>query len=186
MAIDEPPYDIVLAQDRFEIRDYRGYVVAQTFVDGDFDAAGNEAFRRLFRYISGANEGQAQIKMTAPVEQEEAVQSGAGPVQQQRSGARWRVAFVLPAGYTLAGAPKPADAQVVLAEVAPRRMAVVRYRGTWSQARYEEELVALRGFLVARGLAAQGEPIFDRYDPPFMPWFLRRNEIQIPVASAVR
>jgi hypothetical protein len=22
-----------------------------------------------------------------------------------------------------------------------------------------------------------GEPVFSRYDPPLMPWFLRRNEI---------
>ena len=28
-----------------------------------------------------------------------------------------------------------------------------------------------------RGLKTEGEPIFARYNPPFMPWFLRRNEV---------
>lgn len=28
---------------------------------------------------------------------------------------------------------------------------------------------------------AVGEPLWSRYDPPFMPWFLRRNEVQVEV-----
>ena len=31
--------------------------------------------------------------------------------------------------------------------------------------------------LSAEGYAPVGEPIWARYNPPFMPWFLRRNEI---------
>jgi len=72
---------------------------------------------------------------------------------------------------------------VTLAEVPPRRVALVRYRGGWSQARYDDELESLQAFIAARALHATGEPVFARYDPPFMPWFLRRNEIHIPVAS---
>ena len=29
---------------------------------------------------------------------------------------------------------------------------------------------------------AVGEPIWARYDPPFMPWFLRTNEILVDLA----
>ena len=28
---------------------------------------------------------------------------------------------------------------------------------------------------------ATGEPVFARYNPPFMPWFFRRNEVLIAV-----
>lgn len=183
MAIEEPSHTVIEREEPFEVRDYQSYVVAETFVDGAFETAGNAGFQRLFRYISGNNRAAEKITMTAPVEQEaEAAKiTMTAPVEQQRAGARWRIAFVLPASYTLANAPQPKDDSVVLAEAPPRRMAVVRYRGTWSEARYDEELVALRKFMGKRGLTAVGEPVFARYDPPFMPWFLRRNEIQIPV-----
>lgn len=187
MAIEEPAHAVIERDDPFEVRDYRSYVVAETFVDGAFDSVGNEGFQRLFRYISGDNRGAEKIAMTAPVEQEAASTKIAmtAPVEQQRVGGRWRIAFVLPATYTLANAPRPTDDRVALAEVPPRRVAVIRYRGTWSEARYNEELTALRKFVGERGLTVVGEPVFARYDPPFMPWFLRRNEIQIPVQVPV-
>ncbi|MGD2185616.1 MAG: heme-binding protein [Desulfobacterales bacterium] len=37
------------------------------------------------------------------------------------------------------------------------------------------------GAIEKRGLKSIGEPVWARYDPPFMPWFLRRNEVLIPV-----
>lgn len=183
MAIKEPAHTVIEREEPFEVRDYQSYVVAETFVDGAFDSVGNEGFQRLFRYISGDNRGAEKITMTAPVEQEAASAKIAmtAPVEQQGADGRWRIAFVLPASYTLVNAPRPTDERVVLAEVPQRRMAVVRYRGTWSEARYGKELAELRRFIRERGLTAAGEPVFARYDPPFMPWFLRRNEIQIPV-----
>jgi hypothetical protein len=185
MAIEEPAHTVIEREEPYEVRDYQSYVVAETFVDGSFNAVGSEGFQRLFRYISGENRAAEKITMTAPVEQEAASAKIAmtAPVEQQRVGARWRIAFVLPPSYTLANAPRPTDDRVVLAEAPPRRMAVVRYSGTWSEARYGKELAALRQFIGERGLTAVGEPVFARYDPPFMPWFLRRNEIHIPVQS---
>jgi len=183
VAIEEPAHTVIERADPFEVRDYGSYVVAETFVEGAFDSVSNEGFRRLFRYISGDNRGAEKITMTAPVEQEatSAKIAMTAPVEQQPAGGRWRIAFVLPGSYTLANAPRPTDDRVVLAEVPSRRMAVVRYRGTWSKAHYDEELAALRRFIGERGLTPAGEPVFARYDPPFMPWFLRRNEIQIPI-----
>jgi hypothetical protein len=35
--------------------------------------------------------------------------------------------------------------------------------------------------MAARGLEATGEPVLARYNPPFMPSFMRRNEVLIPV-----
>jgi hypothetical protein len=186
MAIEEPAHAVIDRREPFEVREYASYVVAETFVDGAFADVGNQGFRRLFAYISGANRGEAKIAMTAPVEQQSASTKIAmtAPVEQQQVGGRWRVAFVLPASYTLATAPQPTDERVTLVEVPPRRVAVVRYSGTWSEKSYAEQLAALRTFMAERKLRPSGEPIFARYDPPFMPWFLRRNEIQIPMQGA--
>lgn len=183
MAIEEAPFKTLAADGPFEIRDYPSYLVAETYVDGDFGTVGNEGFRRLFRYISGDNAKAQSIAMTAPVEQSAASEKIAmtAPVEQQKVGERWRIAFVLPASYTLETAPKPLDPRVTVVAMPARRMAAVRYSGTWSQSRYDENLAALAKFIGDRGLAPEGEPVFARYDPPFMPWFMRRNEILVPV-----
>jgi hypothetical protein len=183
MAIEEAPYTTIRQHGEFELRQYQPYVVAETVVEGSFEDVGSEAFRRLFGYISGANRSARSISMTAPVTQAAASEKIAmtAPVTQERAGDRWRVAFVLPASYTLANAPQPTDPRVTLELVPERLVASVRYSGTWRRSTYEENLQALRRFIAEQGLEPVGEPIFARYNPPFMPWFLRRNEILIPV-----
>ena len=69
MAIEEAPYTVVENDGEFEIRDYAPHVLAETVVAGAFDRAGNEAFSRLFRYISGDNRSRHKVAMTAPVSQ---------------------------------------------------------------------------------------------------------------------
>ena len=58
-----------------------------------------------------------------------------------------------------------------------RTVAVMRYSGTWSQGSYRAHVQQLEADLAQQGLRWQGEPIWARYDPPWKPWFLRRNEI---------
>jgi hypothetical protein len=62
-------------------------------------------------------------------------------------------------------------------------MAAIRYSGTWSEAGYEENEALLEEFIEKRALIKAGEPVWARYDPPFMPWFLRRNEVLIPIEN---
>lgn len=185
MAIEEAPFTTVERDGAFELREYRPYVVAQTLVESDFATAGNEGFRRLFGYISGKNAGSRSISMTAPVEQARAGDAIAmtAPVEQSQAGQErtWRIAFVLPASFTLDTAPHPADPRVSLAQMPARLMAAVRYSGTWSRANYEQNLARLQAFMARRGLTAEGDPVWARHDPPLMPWFLRRNEILIEV-----
>jgi effector-binding domain-containing protein len=90
----------------------------------------------------------------------------------------------MPSSYTKATLPEPLDPRVKLVEVPGARVAAVRYSGTWSRARYEAQENRLRDFIMQKGLSIAGEPVFARYNPPFLPWFLRRNEVLIPVAPA--
>jgi DNA gyrase inhibitor GyrI len=83
----------------------------------------------------------------------------------------------MPATFTLATLPEPVDPRIRLREVAGGRFAVIRYSGFWSDSNFEEHLAKLRGAVSAAGLQTRGEPIYSRYDPPWIPWFARRNEI---------
>ena len=99
------------------------------------------------------------------------------PVTQAAAPGGMRVQFVLPKGVTLESAPEPLDPRVQLRQVPASQWAVIRYSGTWSQANYDEHLALLQAALDQAGVATQGEPVLARYNPPFTPWFLRRNEI---------
>ena len=184
MAIDEPSFRVIESAPPVEIRDYAPFVVAETRVAGGFRDVGNEGFRRLFAYISGENRGATKVAMTAPVTQQAASEKIAmtAPVTQQADGDVYRIAFVLPSQYTLESAPVPVNPDVRLVQVPARQMVAVRYSGLWSAENYKEALGQLTAFAQQRGLKLTGEPVYARYDPPFMPWFLRRNEILVEIA----
>lgn len=185
MAIEEAPYTVVKASGIFEVRDYAPHILAETLIDGTLEDAGNKAFRRLFNYISGANHSRSSISMTAPVSQESKGEKIAmtAPVGQQRSSGKWAVSFMMPASYTLATLPVPNDNSITLRQVPARRMAAVRYSGTWSEKNYLDYRARLENWIRESGFQISGEAVWARYNPPFSLWFLRRNEILIPVVT---
>ena len=183
MAIEEARYKVLEKDNKFEIRDYAPYILAETIVDGDLEEAGNKAFNRLFRYISGDNRSRKKVAMTAPVSQQpmgEKIKMTA-PVGQRRVQEKWAVSFMMPASYTLKTLPEPEDPNITLRQVPARRMASVRYSGFWSEKRYLRYKLELESWIQERGLTVVGDPIWARYNPPFTLWFLRRNEILIPI-----
>ncbi len=183
MAIEKAKYTVLEKEDGFEIRQYDPQIVAETFVEGDLENAGKEGFRRLYAYISGENTTKQSISMTAPVSQETGSKKIAmtAPVQQEMKDNRWRITFLMPSEYTLETLPEPNDTRVRLTEESGRLMVAVKYSGTWSEEGYEENRGMLEDYIQKRGLTKTGEPVWARYDPPFMPWFLRRNEVLIPI-----
>jgi hypothetical protein len=88
---------------------------------------------------------------------------------------------MMPATYTLETLPVPNNTKVLLREVPARQMAAVRYSGTWSETNYRLHLAELEAWMITKNRVATGDPVWARYNPPFTPWFLRRNEILIPV-----
>lgn len=185
LAIEEAKYSILKKDGAFELRKSDTQIVAETMVAGEFKEVGNEGFRRLFRYISGDNRVRQSISMTAPVTQEAGSEkiTMTAPVNQEKVGGEWRITFLMPSSYTLQTLPEPLDPKVQIKEVPGRHLAAVTYSGTWSQTRYEEHKALLVEWMAAQGLKPIGEPVWARYNPPFTPWFLRRNEILIPVEA---
>ena len=188
MAIEEAAYTVTARDGAFEMRDYAPHVVAETLVEGTLEEAGNKAFNRLFGYISGGNRSREKVAMTAPVSQrpqgEKIADDGAGGAAA-RPGAVGRElhdAGLLdagnppdpgrPAGRAAPG-PGPQDGGGALLRVLER-------------AGVSHHLEKLESWMRGKGLAPAGDPVWARYNSPFSLWFLRRNEILIPVATDAR
>lgn len=187
MAIEQPKYEVVQKLDDVEVRSYDAYVVAETEVTGDRLSVGSDAFGVLAGYIFGKNKGSKKLAMTAPVTQSqgEKIAMTAPVAQAESETGKWVVQFMMPAGYTLESLPEPLDARVYFKTVPARKVAVIRYSGTWSEKNYEEHLAKLRTEVKAAGLATVGEPVWARYDPPWKPWFMRTNEILLELGPAI-
>jgi hypothetical protein len=184
-ATEEPDFKVVQTIGNIEVREYAAYSVAEVVVPGPADEAGNSAFPILAGYIFGKNKGERKFAMTAPVTQSPVpVQlEMTAPVTQSAAPGGFLVQFVLPKGVTSANAPEPVDVRVKLRDLLPGRLAVIRYAGFWSDANYLDHLNQLRATLAANGLQPMGEPVYSRYNAPFTPWFMRRNEIWLYLAS---
>ena len=185
MAIEEASFEVIRQNNPFEIRDYAPHIVAETVVAGNLEDAGRVAFKILFGYISGDNRSRQKVEMTAPVSQQvkrEKIKMTA-PVGQQPTGDKWVVSFMMPAAYTMETLPDPENPNVLMRRVPGRRMAVVRYTGFWSERGYLDNKMKLEAWIRENELKVVGDPIWARYNSPFTPWFLRRNEILIPVAQ---
>jgi effector-binding domain-containing protein len=103
------------------------------------------------------------------------------PVSQEKAGGQWRITFLMPASSTMETLPEPLDPKVRLIEIPRRFMAAITYSGTWSQTRYEEHRDRLVAWMTTQGFKPVGDPVWARYNPPFTPWFLRKNKVLIPV-----
>ena len=183
MAIETVRYQVVEKDGDFELRQYAPYIVAETLVEGEMDEVGNEGFRRLFGYISGNNRKKQSISMTAPVTQEKTAEKIAmtAPVTQEKAGGQFRITFMMPSEYTLETLPEPQDSRVALKTEPAWLVAAIQYSGTWSPRRFEDHKKKLEEWISKRGLKPLADPVWARYDPPFKPWFLRRNEVLVPV-----
>ena len=168
---EQQHYEVVREYPQFELRRYEPHVLAEVQVAGSFGSAGNSAFRPLVSYIGGRNEDSQKFAMTAPV------------IQTSDERAELHdVSFVMPAGSTLEDMPDPSDPQVHLREVGEEWAAVSRFSGRWTESSFSALARELLDRVAAEGLTVVGPPRFARFDPPWTPWFMRRNEVVVPVA----
>ncbi|MDA0272249.1 MAG: heme-binding protein [Proteobacteria bacterium] len=174
-AIYKPEYVVLETTGELEIRQYPDLIVARTRVEASFEDVGNVAFRRLAGYIFGNNAEKQKISMTAPVTMSP---------ESAGNGAYW-VSFFMPAEYQLADLPAPSDGLVEVTRVPAAKMAVLAYKGGWSEEKYDSHKVRLMSLLTKTRWKMSGEPIWARYNSPFRPPFMRSNEVMVPVMAPV-
>ena len=172
---ERPIYSIVLKEDGLEIRDYAPAIVVETQVLASRRDAAGEAFRSLFNYISGNNTARLEIPMTSPV-----AQTQAGNSQDDLSG-KWAIRFFLPKNLSDENIPQPLQKDVNIVTLAAQRFASFSFKGTQNDKKVARYTAQLREFIAKKGYWVAGEPVYAFYDPPFVPWFLRDNEILLPI-----
>ena len=186
MATDEPDFNLILKEDKFEIREYASKIIAQVEVFGDFDDASSKGFKILADYIFGNNtsaDGNSRIEMTAPVEMEPLPQkiNMTKPVLTEGNDNAWIVSFIMPNEFTLETLPKPNNKDIKISSLPKEKYAVIVFSGLVRESSYLEKETLLNQFIEEKQLKTSGEIKIARYNPPWTLPFFRRNELMIKV-----
>jgi len=167
--VEKAPYTVLKKVDQIEIRQYPEIVLATVRKNDD-----DSAFGELFNYISGANVKQEKIKMTAPVITSEKIPMTA-PVITKKD----YMAFVMPSKYTKENIPTPTNSNVEIEVKEKRKIATIRFSGYATKRKTKRQIEKLIEKVNDNNFKTKGEPFLMRYNSPFAPGFLRRNEVAI-------
>jgi hypothetical protein len=163
-SYESPDYKTISSDGSFEIRDYPSLTLAST----PMQKRGEDgSFMKLFRFIEGRNDRSEKISMTTPV-----LMTGA------QSGT---MSFVVPKAVAEKGAPAPSNPDVTIQMVPAARYATYRFSGSGNSSASEAAAKKLLAWADSKKLSVSGTPLFAYYNPPWTPWFMRRNEVLIRI-----
>jgi hypothetical protein len=162
-------YHLIKKIDDIEIRQYPELLIASVKNKDD-----TTAFGILFNYISGDNQTSKKIPMTSPVLSSEKI-SMTAPVISKND----YFAFVLPDTYNTATVPIPNNSEITIEFTPKKILAVIRFSGRANKKSIYKQVNILKEILKKENLKVKGESFLMRYNSPFTPGFLRRNEIAI-------
>lgn len=184
-TVEIAPYSVIekVEDKNIEIREYASLVLVSAPMGGK---GRNGAFGKLFQYISGANEGETDITMTAPVLMDEKEKQGTeipmtAPVFMDENASAPTMSFVLPADYTLETAPKPTNPDVTLSELTSYKVATIRFNGRLTDGNISRHRKILENWLAQSDYKAKSAPVTAGYNAPFTLPMMRRNEVLIEI-----
>ena len=168
MAIETPKYTVIKNQGKFELRKYSAFLTSNVEVSAENHAsAGSSGFSYLAGYIFGGNKASQKIAMTAPV------------MTSQTKKGNFLISFVIPSKYSMKDLTAPNQNSVTFIEMDEMNIASVTFSGYTSEEKINSKTDALQNWMADQNLQQIGYPIIARYDPPWKPGFLRKNEILI-------
>jgi effector-binding domain-containing protein len=170
--VEQARYKVLKRIGKIEIRRYPRLVIARV------EGYGDGGFNILFRFITGNNRQKSDIAMTAPVVSEQIAMTA--PVLSETGS----IAFIMPEGYTIETTPEPLDERVKIVEIPERIVAALRFSGRWSDSILKKKSEELLKELTAAGIKTVGQVFSMRYNAPYTPWFMRRNEVAVAVDPA--
>jgi hypothetical protein len=170
--VEQAKYEVLKEINKVEIRRYPSLVIARV------DGYGDDGFNILFGFITGNNQQKSKIAMTAPVVSEQIAMTA--PVLSESDS----IGFVMPEGLTLETTPEPLDERVKIVEIPERIVAALKFSGRWSNSIFKKKSKEMLEELTKAGMKSAGQVFTMRYNGPFTPWFMRRNEVGVEVEQS--
>jgi hypothetical protein len=171
--VEKTQYDVLKTYDNIEIRRYPSMLLAIVK-----DYTDDSGFNLLFNYISGNNRTQQKIQMTTPVITSEKIPMTAPVITKDKY-----IAFILPTLYTKETIPIPKDNAVHIQQQKEKIYAVFRFRGKTTEKHVQQQFKRLLYIVKNHNLIIKGSPILMRYNSPFAPGFIRRNEVAVEIEN---
>ena len=167
--VEQAKYEVLREINNVEIRRYQTMVLARV------DGYGDGGFNLLFSFITGDNRQKSKIAMTAPVVSEQIAMTA--PVLSESDS----IGFVMPEGLTLETTPEPLDERVKIVEIHERDVAALKFSGRWSNSIFKKKSKEMLKELTNAGIKTVNQVFTMRYNGPFTPWFMRRNEVAVEI-----
>lgn len=161
------PYEVLKKDGKYEIRSYQDLI---TVVVEEKNLVSANGFGSIFQYISGDNENKEKISMTTPVINE-----------LKEDGVTTE--FVMPRHYNASTLPKPENKNLSIKKTESRTVLAITFNGSIHDTRLRFYQKLLSDYAVKNGLTTTGIYRLARYNPPFIPSFLRRNELLIDLVG---
>jgi hypothetical protein len=188
-GVESAPYTLIESDDanKIEVRNYDSMILVSTSIENE---GRNGAFRRLFGYITGDNQGATEIAMTAPVFMDEDNQQSdakgseiamTAPVFMNEDANVPTMSFVMPATFTMRTTPKPTNPAVTVTEVKDYKVAVIEFSWTLSDSNVEKHTKILKQWLSQTDYKITGPKVLAGYNGPLTLPMMRLNEILIPI-----
>ena len=163
MAAEQLKYETIDVNEVYEIRKYSDRLVIETRTSNQ-----NSSFRKLFNYISGSNEKNQEIEMTAPV------------TQIEKNG-NMTMQFYLPSEFDENNVPSPSNSEVKILNMKGGYFAAITYSGRASDKNFVKHKEILENQLKEDNLTILSPPIRATYNSPFTLPMLRRNEVMFEI-----
>lgn len=181
---ESPEYRVIKKEGVIELRQYQGYIKAEVELEArSMQMAVYKGFNILAGYIFGGNTQAEKINMTSPVvaAQSEKI-AMTKPVLASGKGT-YTVAFIMPAGYSLETLPNPKDKAIRFVSIPPHQAAAIRTTGYFIEGKIKKAKQNLLEWVMKQGLQTEGDFTSAGYDPPWVPWFMKRNEVMIRIKT---
>lgn len=181
---ETPNYAVIKKENGIEVRKYPAYIKAEVEVpDTSYQKAAYSGFRILAGYIFGDNNSAETLAMTSSVQVSNAEKIAMTKPVTISGDKSFTVAFIMPSKYTLETLPRPKHPGIRFTLVDAPIMAAVRFSGYFQKNRIRKAKRRLEDWITQGNIEGEGDFIVARYNPPWVPWFLARNEVMIQINS---